>query len=264
MKDDQFEVSIVVPMRTVARELLETIESIFLQDKVSFEVIFVDGGSCDRTLEIVKPFTDGVRAHLITLSFATDVQMIEEGIKKASGKYVQVLFPGSSYLMPDALFQVMHAIYQTHRPELFYTASYVKERAIKQKFLFLPLREELLRLGQMPTSLECCFFKKEIFEKARNFWQREPLGQNAFALELFIHIFTTPDWMVDSEMRVFVKERAMEQNWTCLFCEYKEIARVIRKYFGFSWALWWLFKSENLATLFTYIKRKIEISFQKK
>ena len=51
-------VSIVVPSYNVQATIRETLESVFAQTYADFEVIVINDGSTDRTLDVVAEFTD--------------------------------------------------------------------------------------------------------------------------------------------------------------------------------------------------------------
>lgn len=54
--NDKLKFSIIIPTFNAERTISNTIESILKQDLDSFEVLICDGGSKDRTIEIVKEF----------------------------------------------------------------------------------------------------------------------------------------------------------------------------------------------------------------
>jgi len=80
------EISIILPTYNNEKTIKECLESIFMQDfpKNKFEVLFIDGGSTDKTLEIAKKFP---------VKIINNPHRIEErarvlGIKKSKGKFL--------------------------------------------------------------------------------------------------------------------------------------------------------------------------------
>lgn len=85
--------SIVVPVWNGEKMLADCLNSVLKQDLDSSEIIIVDDGSTDRSLEIVKNAIGGKRnvrviAHPTNLGLS---KTLNEGIKEAKGDYVQIV-----------------------------------------------------------------------------------------------------------------------------------------------------------------------------
>jgi glycosyltransferase involved in cell wall biosynthesis len=100
-------ISIVIPSYQHAGELPLCLESIFAQDRKDFEIIVVNDGSTDNTLEVLKPFEG--RITLITQENKGGNAARNRGWAEAKGKYV--LFCDADVIMrPDMLSQMVRAL----------------------------------------------------------------------------------------------------------------------------------------------------------
>jgi len=80
-------VSVVLSVYNGEQYLAEAIESILNQSYTNFELILVDDGSTDSSLEIIKSYDDK-RIILISRENRGLIASLNEGILKAKGKYI--------------------------------------------------------------------------------------------------------------------------------------------------------------------------------
>ena len=81
-------VSIVVPAFNVSRTLAETLRGLFKQTYAQFEIIVVDDGSTDDTLEIAQSFADDPRLRIIQQSNRGLAGARNTGIAEARGAFI--------------------------------------------------------------------------------------------------------------------------------------------------------------------------------
>ncbi|KJZ17651.1 glycosyltransferase family 2 protein [Loktanella sp. S4079] len=81
-------VSIVVPAFNVSRTLAETLHGLFRQTFPQFEIIVVDDGSTDDTLEIARSFADDPRLRIIHQSNRGLAGARNTGIAEARGAFI--------------------------------------------------------------------------------------------------------------------------------------------------------------------------------
>ena len=259
-------VSIIVPMHNAAQPIATTIESILSQENCCFEVICVDGESTDRTVEIVRSYNDS-RCQVELLGKASLFEMINRGIKRAKGDYIHILYPGDSYLYPEALALVMCRITQNQFPDLFYAASFLREASFDQHLFFCPLKAELLQVGIYPTFLQSCWIKKSVFENA-NAASAVGYFDEKFKLcaplDFFIRLAERPGLLVASDMRVYTDIAEPAFNYAYLLCSFRENFQIIRKHFGLFSAIVWLVKQKDSKHLFSYSLRRFTQAFQSK
>jgi len=84
-------VSIIVPTYNREKLIGETIERVFSQSYTNWELIIVNDGSVDNTVEIIQEFkTDKIR--LFTIPHSGKIAKVRNyGMKFANGKYIAVL-----------------------------------------------------------------------------------------------------------------------------------------------------------------------------
>ena len=94
-------VSVVIPCYNHSAKIALTLDSILGQNYPKFEILVIDAGSSDRTLQVVKNYRDE-RIHVYSVSGYRRYEMLNKGISQASGTFVNCLFPGDFYIYPDA------------------------------------------------------------------------------------------------------------------------------------------------------------------
>jgi len=72
-------VSIVIPTYNSTEKISLTLESVLNQHYPDFEIITVDAGSTDRTLEVIKNFRDE-RIHIYSVSGFQRYEMLNKGV----------------------------------------------------------------------------------------------------------------------------------------------------------------------------------------
>lgn len=83
-------VSVIIPAYNHERWIAETLESVFNQTLTDFELIVVDDGSKDRTVEIVAGFQDK-RLTLVRQKNRGTAAAINRGLNLSRGRYVAIL-----------------------------------------------------------------------------------------------------------------------------------------------------------------------------
>lgn len=83
-------ISIVIPAYNVERTILETLESLQKQSFSDFEIIVINDGSTDRTLEVIKTVKDS-RISVFSYSNGGLPVARNRGISKAKGEFISFL-----------------------------------------------------------------------------------------------------------------------------------------------------------------------------
>ncbi len=110
-------ISIVVPSLNHGAFLRQNLESIFLQEYEAIEVVVMDGGSTDNSVEIIKEFADRLK-HWQSASDEGQADAINKGMQYCSGDIVTWLNADDWYL-EDALWIVARAYLQNPNHGLF-------------------------------------------------------------------------------------------------------------------------------------------------
>lgn len=160
-------VTILVPTFNCSQILPLTLDSILCQNYPHYEIVVIDGGSSDRTLEVLHGYHAQIR--LFSASTYDVYCMLNQGIALAKGEYINILFPGDFYIYPQTLLQMMSLACEQAMPDLVYCGTLLRDNYSEVKFMFRPLTLSLLKRGQQPTSLQACWFKKELFQTIGNF-----------------------------------------------------------------------------------------------
>lgn len=98
----EVDLSIIIPVYNAEKYIAKCIESVLEQvTKYSFEVIIINDGSVDASLEVIKSFySDKISAFSITNSGPGHARNI--GLSKAKGEFLLFL-DADDYLLPDAI-----------------------------------------------------------------------------------------------------------------------------------------------------------------
>lgn len=97
-------VSVVIPSYNCAPYLPETVESVLAQTYTDFELIVVDDGSTDETLEVLKPYENRIRLHSQANRGASAAR--NSGVKIATGELVAFLDADDVWLPEKLAMQV--------------------------------------------------------------------------------------------------------------------------------------------------------------
>ncbi len=94
-------ISVIVPVYNSAKYIRETIDSILAQDYKDYEVICVDNGSSDESLDILKSYeSQGVRVYEESRKGAPFAR--NRGIVQANGDYI-IFFDGDDLMEKECL-----------------------------------------------------------------------------------------------------------------------------------------------------------------
>lgn len=230
-------VSIVIPVYNCSQTIATTLESVLEQNHPCFEIMIVDGGSNDRTLEIVHSYRDE-RIHIYSTPRNHRYEMINKGIKHATGLYINILFPGDFYIHYRTLKHMMNVALEQEKPDLAYCGSLLREGKTDVKILFRPLTNDLLKRGQQPTSLQSCWFRNDLFQTIGDFNSDLRL-RGGFDLLCRMNDSKKYRWastyrvLIDYDLRWVTRKMVIRHFWETL-C-------IITQYFGLYSALKWLF-----------------------
>lgn len=110
--------SVLIPAYNREAYIGEAIASILAQKGADFELIVIDDGSIDRTVEVVKGFKDS-RLRLFCESHAGGAAARNKGISEAIGKFV-ITVGSDDFMAPEALAQLAKSIRACPEADIFY------------------------------------------------------------------------------------------------------------------------------------------------
>lgn len=125
-------ISIVIPVYNGSTTIQETIESVLKQTFQDFEIIIINDGSQDRTLEVISNFKD---SRIQVFSFPNSGLAVSRnrGIAKATGKYIAFL-DADDLWTPDKLQAQWQALQDNPEAAVAYSwTDYIDESS---QFLF--------------------------------------------------------------------------------------------------------------------------------
>lgn len=124
--------SIIIPLYNKKNSIAETIQSVFAQSFIDYEVIIINDGSTDNSETVVLSFTDS-RMHY----FLTENKGVSKarnlGIQKAKGELIAFL-DADDYWYPNHL-EVLSELYQKFPDAGLYNTSYEKRFNYKTTFI---------------------------------------------------------------------------------------------------------------------------------
>jgi len=183
-------VSIILPTYNRAHLVGKAIQSVLNQTYQDFELIVVDDGSVDNTVEVVKSFNDPRIRYLRHEKNKGGAAARNTGIKAARGRYIAFQDSDDEWL-PEKLEKQIRA-FETAPPEVgvVYTGFY---RLQDGKKIYIPSSGVTQKEGDIFNSLikgnfvttQAVLVKKECFEKAGMFDEDVSRLQD---WELFIRI----------------------------------------------------------------------------
>ncbi len=107
-------VSVVMPVYNVEAYVAEAIDSVLAQTFTDFELIVVDDGGSDRSMEIVRGYEDP-RLRIVVQANRGLAGARNSGILEARGGYIALLDSDDRWL-PEKL--ALHVIHLDHNPEI--------------------------------------------------------------------------------------------------------------------------------------------------
>lgn len=250
-------VSIIIPTLNCSQLISQTLESLLTQDYPDYEILIVDAGSTDRTLEVINSY----HSHRILLFSVSDYQryeMLNKGISHASGLYLNFLFPGDFYITKNTLKTMMSLALDKDRPALVYCGTLLRDGKSEVKILYRTLTLELLKLGQQPTSLQSCWFSIETFALLGKF--NATLKQRGgfdlmcrFMLNNKLHFVSTNHIFTDYDLRWVTRANVLRHFW--------ESFLIIKKYFGVTTTLHWLLKQRDTSRFIRLWVKSLRVAF---
>ena len=137
-------VSVIIPTYNSSQSVVVTLDSVLEQDYPQFDVLVIDGGSSDRTLEIVNSYRSE-RVHIYSLPKSSRYEMINKGLAHATGSYVNILFPNDFYIHKRTLKFMMNLALEHEKPHLVYCGTLLRDGKSDVKILYRQLSLKLLK-----------------------------------------------------------------------------------------------------------------------
>lgn len=253
-------VTIVVPTFNNAQKIGITLESLLNQDYPTYEIIVVDSGSTDRTLEMVRGFREE-RIRLYTVALFDRYEMLNKGISLAKGTYLNFIFPGDYYIHKGTLRTIMGCAINANLPSLVYCGCLLRAPQKEPTVLFRELTIPLLRRGQQPTSLQSCWFHKDTFKEIGKFDVGYTIRGGLdllcrFMLKGGLQYSSTNKVLTDYDLRLVTRSMVVHHFF--------ETMRIVFRYFGLLALFPWVLRQGDLRRYFELLLRSIKLSLFEK
>ena len=162
-------ISILTATYNSDKTLRDTIGSVLRQGYRDFEYIIIDGGSKDRTLDIIKEYEPkfGERLKYISEPDNGIYDAMNKGIKMATGDVVGILNSDDFYTSDDALQKIADAFEHNDIDATYGDIHFVNDDDLTKMVRYYSsavFKRSFMRFGLMPAhpSFYC---KREVYEK---------------------------------------------------------------------------------------------------
>lgn len=239
-------VSVVILTYNSADSIEWTLESLSIQKEASFEIIIIDAGSEDHTLDIAQAYGDLI-TRVYSVAEYNRCDMFNRGITLASGDYITFLEVGAFYQFDRAFAVLSKVIEKESKPDLIYFGA-VLLGSRTSRFLFETSFVENLKKGADQIRLESCWFKFDLFEKIGKF---DPFFSEKFGLEFFARLQQHQSSIVGYE-RFFLITNHIKFFSIKVFYE---TWYMLKRYFGIITAIKWVLGIDHLKLVGLFLKR---------
>ena len=156
-------VTVLIPVYNRERFIGDALDSVIAQDYHDWDILVVDDGSADRTVEVVKSRMSGDRIALIQTKHGGCAAATAMGIEHARGPVITIL-DSDDKLMPDSLSAVMPSF--ENNPRLGYAwTNWVESTGDKGRGDFLPYDKTFFEalISGWWRAWDQRFFRKEFY-----------------------------------------------------------------------------------------------------
>lgn len=250
-------VSVIIPTFNHALVIGQTLESVLHQNYPDFEVIVMDGGSKDRTLEVVDGVSDE-RVRVYSLAHYDRYQMWNQGVKQAKGEYINLLDPGTYYLWEHSLTLAMELAREHQWPDLAYGATVRRVLHEEPVTLFRQFDKKELQKGRQPTNLGSCWFRRESFLSLQGF--RHAYRYRA-SFDLFCRFLQEEGLKAAGTSRVLVDDQQKRVSQRTVVGHFWDSLRLLFYHFGFWTMVRWLWTQKDLNRLIEVWFKSLRLAF---
>ena len=172
--------SVIIPLYNKEQYIKDTIYSVINQTFTNFEIIIIDDGSTDRSLEVVKSIDD-LRVILINQTNGGVSKARNRGIREAKGEFIAFL--DADDIWASNKLEKQYKIHQKY-PELKWSCGGYKIIGDKKKNREVIFKSNLLNLGLIDDAIDAIVeglristitvvIRKEIFNNNRLYFNED-------------------------------------------------------------------------------------------
>lgn len=229
--------TVIVPVYNCSERAAITLESIRSQHYSYLEVIVIDAGSTDRTLEVVSSYASMIH-RIYTVTEFNLPEMMNCAISLASGQYITFLLPGSFYLSSYALSLMAEAAMRENYPDLLYSGSIQKEIKRPAYLVQDSFNKSVLAKGHLPSTIVAVWFLPELFTKIGKF---DTSYKERAPFDFFCRCTQTKNCKIHLVDRVLVDFDYGSFSYGKQARIFKQTWQIILRYFGWKKMLSWLY-----------------------
>lgn len=166
---DFFGFSIVIANLNSGKYLRDALNSIIMQNYPNYEIIIMDGGSTDNSIEIINEFTAYI-SYWQSRPDKGQSDAFNQGFARATKEWLFWL-NADDFLLKDSLFRLNNKMHHYKNCRWFvFDECVVDEKGICKNVKYTPQWNNFFmsKLGPMVPS-QTCIFKKELFNKTKGF-----------------------------------------------------------------------------------------------
>src|ERR1017187_643372 len=203
MRDNPF-FSVIIPTYNRANLIEKTVQSVLNQSYPNFEVIVVDDGSTDNTVEIITNINNP-KLHYYKIKNSERGAARNYGIDKAIGRYVTFLDSDDLYY-PWHLSHAYESINEYNFPAFFHLGYQLKNEKGKIKTIINNLKNDNIKMFIKGNPLSCIgvFIDRNITNEYRFSEDRDLSGSEDW--ELWIRICSKYGIKVDNRVSTVMIE----------------------------------------------------------
>jgi glycosyltransferase involved in cell wall biosynthesis len=159
-------VSVVLPVYNGARTIRRAVESIFLQTYDNFELIIINDGSVDNTMDILTSFSDS-RILLLDQENHGKVQSLNRGIVSSRGELIAMI-DADDVALPERLERQVEFMIKNQAVVVVGAATRVVYQDGTERIRYRPhdtqsIRQNIVRI--CPFTHSSTMIRKKVFEK---------------------------------------------------------------------------------------------------
>lgn len=131
--------SIIIPLYNKAHTIINTLNTVFNQTCQDFEIIIVNDGSTDNSLQLIRQNFNDKRIKIINQENAGVSAARNKGIQESQGDWISFL-DGDDEWLPDYLKETQKAIRDYPKATIIMTGRYVQNYASHKRYSNIPTK----------------------------------------------------------------------------------------------------------------------------
>ncbi|MEO0756098.1 MAG: glycosyltransferase [Cyanobacteria bacterium J06648_16] len=248
-------ITVVIPVYNGAKTIAETITSVLEQSLRDFELLVINDGSTDNTIEVVQGFKDN-RIRLLTYSNAGLAASRNRGIQQSCCDLISFIDADDLWTTTKLEDQLLAL-----RRQSCASVAYSWTDCVNQSGIFFRRGShisaegnvyERLLMGNFIDSGSNALFRKSVFEAVGQF---DTALKAAEDWDMFLRIAADHRFVSISEVQVLYRlsSQSMSAN---LYRQEQESLKVLNKAFACKPKLSWRSRRKSLAQLYRYLTYK--------